>query len=239
MKKLLSLSILFLALFSVGCVNSEPVIVKQETKNERPVHNPELVEEKNEENKTNTFIEFFSPKEVVTVNLNMVPILKQYLQSVQDREQTVRRMNLIPIHDDYATLYLLEFSCYQESCSYILIDQNQDNRSHLIADLSQYIQMEFSPDMQKIFLQFNRPTDFSVSLGHAVVVNLQDWTILDLAETEVSILNYSNPILEINWADNDSLSFIIPHFFELNEKNITNWNENNNPTQTVILSIDD
>src|SRR5690625_3633993 len=173
-------------------------------------------------------------------------------------------MNLIPVHPDYETLYLLEFSCYDHACSYILIDQSKDNRSHLIADLSQYIQIQFSPNMKKLFLQFNRVKDNTMSPGHIVVVDLQDWELLKPVEQSPPILHYEHALLEVDWEDDERISgtttvirsssfhallevdwedderitVVVPDFSELTEASVESWNEANNPTKSVILKFD-
>lgn len=216
------------------------MIVKQETNETEPSHNPEFVEEKNEDNETHEFIEFSLPEEQVKLNLKMIPILNQYLQTVQDRDQTIQEMNLIPVHPDYDTLYLLEFSCYDHACSYILIDQSKDNRSHLIADLSQYIQMQFSPNMEKLFLQFNRSTDDAMSLDHIVVVDLNNWELLKPTEQQSTpIFNYERSLLEVNWEDDERISVVIPDFSELPEASTEAWDEADNPTESIILKFDE
>src|SRR5690625_92551 len=238
MKRILFVSLLFVTLLSIGCSQEDPVMIKQETNETEPSHKPEFVEEKNEDNETHAFIEFSLPEEQVKLNLKMIPILNQYLQTVQDRDQTIKEMNLIPVHPDYDTLYLLEFSCYDQSCSYILIDQSKDNRSHLIADLSQYIQIQFSPNMKKLFLQFNRVKDDTMSLGHIVVVDLQDWELLKPVEQSPPILHYEHALLEVDWEDDERIAVVVPDFSKLAEASTESWNEADNPTESVILKFD-
>src|SRR5690625_2798967 len=89
---------LFVTILLFGCSQQEPVMIKQETNETESLHKPEFVEEKNEDNETHAFIEFSLPEEQVKLNLKMIPILNQYLQTVQDRDQTIKDMNLIPVH---------------------------------------------------------------------------------------------------------------------------------------------
>lgn len=236
MRNFIRLAIFSVILLCIGCSNNEPVMTKLENQQSEPTENPELVEENGEENETNEFIDFFLPEERVSINLKMVPILEQYLYAVQDRERAVNNMNLFPIHTENNTLYLLEFSCKNESCSYILIDQSKDNPAYLVADLANFIQFEFSPNMEKIFFKFNRKTDFPISLTHIIIIDLNTWT--KLQPHPASSLNFSRPILDVSWVDDENISLVLPLISELTQENIQEWDRLNNPTETIILQLE-
>src|SRR5690625_7487375 len=137
-KRMLIIS--FFALL-IACSQEEPVILKKET-NTTDEYHPALIEEE-QEDENDTLIEFTFTEEQVMINLKNIPIFNEYLQATNDKEKAIRNMELIPI--EKSDIFLLEFSCANEHCSYLLLHPDTNNQAFLVADLAQYSQALFSP----------------------------------------------------------------------------------------------
>ncbi|WP_404452413.1 hypothetical protein LG329_18820 [Virgibacillus necropolis] len=238
MKKFVFLISLLLLL--VACQKEEQVIVKKTTpKNTK--ENPELIEQSNKnEDEVDEMIEFILPNEKVMINLEMVPILNAYLSAAHDPIRAVESMHLTPIHYDNSQLYLLEFSCVNETCSYLLLDKSDGNQAYLVADLALSKEIKLSPDNSKIFLQFNRDNLMALPLSNMIVIDIEEWELLPLTNitNEMDILDYQWPILAAEWIDNQSISVKIPDIVEPSSSLLSKWNEVKEATQEIILTID-
>lgn len=217
-----------------ACNNEEAIIIKPEKDVDHSnASEPELIEEDNEE-ETEKFIEFSLPNEQVVINLQVVPILDAYMNAVQDQEAFIEKMNLIPITREEETIYLLEFSCNNGLCSYILLDQDKSNEAFLVADLAKYVDTIFSPDENMILLTFNRESSFSLFLTDLIAFNLDEWELIYLEDKD---LNYKWPISDIKWENNNTVSFTKPLLIEYTEENIEEWIEAGKQTTTINLQI--
>src|SRR5699024_10777921 len=145
-------------------------IVKRDQSTATHANTPELIEEKGE-NQTEQHIVFTLPYEQLTIDLTNIPILKEYLQWVDDPKMAVEKMNMIPIDFEDKNIYLLEFSCQKDLCSYLLLDEGSKQQSYLLADMAKFVQSHSSPDDQIILLEFDRKDKFSLHLSHLVVID--------------------------------------------------------------------
>lgn len=181
----------FILLILLTACTEEPVIMKSESPPENPNQEPEIVEEGNDsEEDIEEYIEFALPEEEIMINLKLVPILDSYLQVAQNKEQAMEQMTLIPIQAADKTLYLLEFSCQQTLCSYLLLDQTEDNWAYLIADLAKLAQKTTSPDDTKLLFHFNREQASPPPFSDIVVIDLEKWepiTLHNQTEDEVML----------------------------------------------------
>ncbi|SHG24769.1 hypothetical protein [Ornithinibacillus halophilus] len=234
---------LFCLLFLLSaCINDEPAIIRKETTPPNPNNDPELIEEVNEE-KVDEFIEFALEEEIVRINLNLVPILQQYLTAANHREEMVEAMQLQNIHqEDENSIYLLEFSCNtnRSKCSYLLLDQSKDNSGHLLTDLAELKNVQLSPDETKLFFHFNRLTlDSPLPVSKVVTIDLGTWERLPLNTTNDNrmVNNYKWPIISAEWLDNETLSFYIPDVLHADIEHLNDWlNTANSQTTNIILT---
>ncbi|HLR80171.1 MAG TPA: hypothetical protein VK119_06280 [Bacillota bacterium] len=236
MRKLISVFTMFMML--TACAD-EPVIVKSDTPSEDPESKPEIVEQENDdEEEADEFIEFTLPEEKIMINLKMIRILDSYLQTFQNRRQALEEMNLNSIDTGDKNHYILEFSCHETLCSYILLDQGEENRAYLIADLAKLIQALKSPDDTKMLFHFNRG-ESRPPLSDIVVMDMKKWEPLALhyPTTEEAMLDYNWPILAAEWNDDNSLSATVPDITEPSAENLKQWKNTEKPTKEVILKI--
>ncbi|WP_188454578.1 hypothetical protein [Virgibacillus oceani] len=232
-------SLLFLLLLLLAaCSKDDPVIVKKGTKAADPNEEPELVEQKNKED-IDQFIEFALPDEKVMINLEMVPILNEYLYAMKDQEIAIEQMKMLKIDAIERDIYLLEFSCQKELCSYLLLDQSKENQAFLVADLAKAIQTKLSPDHSKILLQFNRETFLPVPLSDLVVIDLKNWQPVSLVNetNESKLLHFSWPIVTAEWLDDHTLTARIPTVTEPSANLLKNWQETGSKTTSIQFSI--
>ncbi|WP_164669220.1 hypothetical protein [Virgibacillus doumboii] len=232
-KRLLLLLIIFLA----ACTN-EPVLVKKDTPPEDPNKKPEIVEQQHDnEEEVDEFIEFVLPDEKVMINLEMVPILNEYLHASQDRKKVIEQMSIDRMDVTGKSLYLLKFSCHNDICSYMLLDQTKDNQAYLIADLAKLIQMEVSLDETKILFHFDRNIQSPVPPSDIVVIELEKWEPVSLVNqtSDKEILDYKWPIITADWNEDQTISATIP---DIGEPNLQQWNESDQPTKRIEFSIE-
>ncbi|ALX47308.1 hypothetical protein [Lentibacillus amyloliquefaciens] len=234
----------FIALMFLMACNEEPVIVKSDSPPEDSTQEPEIVEqeiEDGDEKEVDEFIEFALPEEKVMVNLKMVPILNSYLQAVQMREEAIEQMTLLPIQAADRNLYLLEFSCHEStSCSYLLLDRTEENRTYLIADLATLVQKTMSPDEKKMLFHFNREESHP-PLSDIVVIDLNSWEQKTLRNQtdDVDVLDYTWPILDAKWVSPDSISVIVPEVPEPSAEQLKQWENNNKPERDIDFIVNE
>lgn len=235
MKKIM-ISIICL-LFTVACQHDEPVIIK---KDEQMDAYEEEMNEDNSEESNEQFFEISLPGENVQLNVEMIPILEEYLNLVNDKAKAIQQMNLIPLHATERTIYLLEFACQNNLCSYLIIDEDETHSSLLIADLAKYDYGLFSPDESLLAIKFDRDDSFSLPLGHLVVMDLEQWNTIPLTNgsDETNSLHFQTPILSVTWIDDTTISMQIPTIAELTEENISTWESSEGLTTDIIFQIE-
>ncbi|WP_174613079.1 hypothetical protein [Virgibacillus ihumii] len=231
-KKLLCIAILLL----LTACSEESVIVKKESTSEDAATDPEIVEQQNSNKKeTDKFIEFALPDEQVMINLEMVPILNVFLQTAANKDKAIAKMDLTRINVDSKSVYLLEFSCHNKLCSYLLLDQSQKNQAFLVADMAQSEQVQLSPDNSKIMLHFNRKLSFPVPLSDIVVIDLDNWKPLKLKNVaaEEKLLDFRWPLISSFWVDNNTIEVFKPDLPKVTTSNIANWQKSNMPINKI------
>jgi len=179
------------------------------------ISEPEHVEEEADDD-VEEYIEFFLDDEQVTINLPGLPILNNYLQGSSNRKQATEEMNLTRIYSDEEKIYLLEFSCNDSLCSYIILNQHRDNPSFLIADLARLSETKISPDTSKLLFLFERDSGPSEKLKNIVVIDIYNWNRLQLVNetTADPILDYKWPLNNVEWIDDDTISVNKPDSIE-------------------------
>lgn len=236
MKKILLAITIILMLLS-ACANNEPAIVKEETVPE-PDSEPELVEEEHgDDEQVDEFIEFPLDDEQIIVNLEMVPILSEYLSAVTDRKKEIEKMTIDRVHSKDESIYLLEFSCQNESCSYLLFSQEEEKQAYLLADLAKSTNITVSPDNTKLLFQFNREGSLPLPLSNIVVIDITNWETVSLSNNtnDANILNYSWPLLNADWVDNEIIAVEKPSVIEPTNELIDEWQKTEKPSTTNII----
>ena len=235
MKKWLVVLILLLL---TACTDDEPAIVKTESAPEDPGGEPELVEQVDEkDDETEKFIEFPLPDEQIRINLKKVPILDSYLHASSDMQKAIERMKIERIPLDSARIYLLEFSCENELCSYLLFNRDVTDATYLLADLAKSVAMLPSPDQTKMLFLFDRKGSLPRPLSTIIVIDLENWEHLSL-KNETSgemVLNFTWPLSSVNWIDNETISAEKPAIPEPTDEGIQEWHNTNDSLVTNIL----
>ncbi|MGY0692174.1 hypothetical protein ACW2QC_05180 [Virgibacillus sp. FSP13] len=221
-----------------ACSKNSSAIIKKDSPPTDPNENPELIEEESED-EVNEFIEFALPNEEVMINLEMVPILNSYLKATADRKKAIENMNMLQIQAETSEIYLLEFSCHNDLCSYLLLDQSKDNQAILVADLAKSVQSKLSPDKSRLFLQFNRETKLPLPLTDIVIIDLEQWKQLPLTHKtdDKQILDYNWPIITAEWVDNQQISASLPDIVEPASDAIHEWQQSGKKTTIIELNI--
>lgn len=243
MKQCLLLTGLLFVLLLGACDKEEQVMVKEASSPQSTKEKPELIEQSDEEkDEVDQIIEFILPEEKVMINLEMVPILEAYLKAAQNRNSIVKSMKLSPI--DYggdSQLYLLEFSCVNQSCSYLLLDKTDGNQAFLVADLAKIKEIKLSPDNSKVFLQFTRENSTTFPYGDIVVIDIVNWKLLSLTNNtnDLKVLDYQTSILEATWNDNESIAVTITATEKTAQAQLSEWKETENAAKEIILTTNE
>ncbi|WP_156290503.1 hypothetical protein [Oceanobacillus salinisoli] len=241
MKKRLALIIFVILLSGCSETTDQPVIEKAEDTQYMEQTEPVIVEEVIDEEEMNEFIEFQVDEEILRLNLKAVPILNEYLSGVNNLSQAVKQMGIEKLPIEGQEIYLIEFSCTNDLCSYLLINQEKDKQSYLVADLAKFENVFPSPSETNIILQFSRTVSTHFPLvHHIIVVNVESWSTLPL-ENEMSdtdILHYTWPFQTIEWMDEENISITIPDTVNLNDENTAALDETElNKTTTIKLHV--
>ncbi|WP_053219853.1 hypothetical protein [Virgibacillus senegalensis] len=248
--RLLTWLILMIIMMMVSACSDEegqPVLVKSEEQADASEKKPVLVEKEAEEQDEDSeqeemFLEFTLPSEQVVIDLNQVKILKHYLSAAEDRETEIDGMSITRVDiPDKDTIYLLEFSCREDNCSYLLLNQQEEGGSFLAADLAMFKSASISPENDLLLLLFQRKQPSiheDITRDKMVIVDLTDMrrqkTLMDNGEPFKNEYNW--PILSASWKNNQSLSVTLPDSEETDES-LETWYESEQPTKTLELTI--
>ncbi|MBM7572194.1 hypothetical protein [Aquibacillus albus] len=262
--RIIGVMISFTIFLLASCSNDTPAITKIDSSEEEIDQNPELVEkevESKNESKVKTTIEFYLPEETVVINLDGVSILKQYLSNVDNKRYVINKMLLTPLEiPEYESLYLLQFSCENNACSYLLLDQKDEGRSYLVADLAKFRSAIPSQDGNKLVLVFTRSDD-GLTTNKVVPLDINDWETLKLEpfvsddpdkeakrrigdsedveiKEELVFTDYRWPISLVKWKDNETLVVTVPDIEKPNKKSLKEWSESEKYTREIELKID-
>ncbi|BAC13342.1 hypothetical protein ACFQ4N_10320 [Oceanobacillus iheyensis] len=236
---LIMLIILLIGL--VACSDNNDVIIKK-VESAEEAKDPVLIEEVDEKDEeVDQFIEFFLEDEQLTIHLNRVPILDYYLQGAENRDEAIKNMNMqhLPIED--RLIYLLEFACMNERCSYIIFNHDDEsNAAILLADVARFSNYYVSPNNQNIIFQFIRESQ-NVPLSHLVSIDLIDWRVVSLImpESDDTIIEYTRPIIGIDWINDQEINVISPKLDEITDQSYRSWDESEekkHENHTMIIS---
>ena len=231
---------LVILLLLTGCSGSAPAIIEKiDTVPDETEKEPVLIEQQEEE-ESEEFIEFSLEDEQILISLKIVPILNEYLKGVSNRKQVINKMHLERISAESHDIYLLEFSCVHDLCSYLLFHPTNEKLAYLVADIAKFSGSILSPNESKVVLHFSRFHASISNLDTIVVVDLDNWKLLSLnnEKSNDTILNYRWPFLSIDWLDNDSITIATPDIIEPTPELLTEWHEiEDGPTIHTIFSF--
>jgi hypothetical protein len=236
MEKTFFFSLFLMLLFIASCSSEAETDIEHVISNpDKNISETELIEEEADED-VEEYIEFFLDDEQVTINLRGLPILNNYLQGSSNRKQAIEEMDLTRIYSDEEKIYLLEFSCNDSLCSYIILNQHRDNPSFLIADLARLSETRISPETSKLLFLFERDSGPSEMLKDIVVIDVDNWERLQLVNetTADPILDYKWPLSDVEWVDDDTISVHKPDSIEPEDPS---QNIGDTPVTNIILRV--
>ncbi|QDP40014.1 hypothetical protein [Radiobacillus deserti] len=233
--------VLFLLILS-ACSNSdqEVAITKKSVKTDETVQEDPVLEDTSMDSEEEKMVlEFTLPNEQIIINLEHVPILSQFLRGVNDQKAVIRDMELIKLEVSKQPYYLLEFACYQERCSYLLLDQSGNGQSFLLTDLARYKQMAPSPDNTKMLFLFERKKtkNQTTLFTHQVqIFDIEEWKPVKV-ETEEYSLDYSLPILNASWENDEQIELSIADVSSLESPTLEYWYTSEKRTRKIKLTL--
>ncbi|MDL4842174.1 hypothetical protein [Aquibacillus rhizosphaerae] len=237
-------SFVLIIFFLVACSEESPTITKIDSSENNINQKPALIENELEENndeEKELLLEFKLPNEIVTINLERVGILKNYLDGVENSQIEINNMNLLPLEIPNETLYLLEFSCQNNTCSYLLLDQgNDDGRSLLIADLAKYQQLIPSPDNDKLLFVFSRNSDLAdYEKNRTIIIDMNEFISIHITNpNDKRFFEYQWPFEHITWKDNTTVTITIPEVLEPDSSLLNAWLQSERETKTHTIKLD-
>lgn len=188
--------LILLFIILVGCEENEPAI----TKIEEPPAEESTIEEVPEVTFTeeDKILEFLINDSVISIDANKIGILNAYLNTVKNTSIAIENMELNQISlNDQNEIYVLEFSCFENKCSYLLLNQEVNHESYLLDDLTKLNSFIVSPDgVYTLFtLQNSKETYFKI-------FNNQTWSTVPF--TQSFFLQPSTIISSSKWLDNET-----------------------------------
>ncbi|WP_440895157.1 hypothetical protein ACS127_11340 [Amphibacillus sp. Q70] len=239
-KRLFSLIFVILSLL-VACSKQQPIII-QEDINAKDEEAITLVEEEHDEDQEpQQFLEFTLSNQQVTLNIDQIPVLSNYLKQHTDSNKAIQEMQLIQImQDEYDSLFLLSFACQKESCSYLLLD-TESEQSHLLADQAKMVSIDPSPDLSNILFIFERSLpDKPWDINKLVVYNIEDWVEVTLTEDNnhlISLYTFRWPILNANWLNDDEIKIQLPDINKATNPALEEWYSTDNQPKKEMITI--
>ncbi|WP_407268186.1 hypothetical protein [Radiobacillus sp. PE A8.2] len=234
---------LILLLLLISC--SQQQVEQSNEENAQSEKQPSLTIEDTDEVIENEelYIEISQNNEKVKLNLTNIPILNNYLKASPDTQKAINSISVSPIEaTELISLYLLEFSCSNSRCSYILLDQSDESRSYLLADLAELDTISASPSQDKLMFVFKRMKQTKVEtaiFNKLVIMDIVNWKTLPFTSTlPNSLTKYTSPILTTYWKDDQSILVTVPDVIEPNVDSIVSWELSSDMnTITTELSI--
>ncbi|GGC79399.1 hypothetical protein GCM10007216_07340 [Thalassobacillus devorans] len=176
-----------------------------------------------------------------TIDLKKHSILNNFVSTSKDPQAKLETMKFIPVTmNEHADKALIEFACYENRCSYILIDFSKET-SILLADLAKLEQVQVSHDNQ-MAIKFGRTNQDGVTTHHVEVVDLSNLeektlTIDDENFPEATYQAYQFPIENMGWTSTSELTIDIPRVEDYASYNLENWKAKGAPATTITLTI--
>lgn len=242
MNKYYIILFLILSFLLAGCSEETPSIVKKDMSGNEE-ESVELVEQPSDEDEdeVDMVIEFTLADEQIMIDLNQVPILKNFLAQIEHRQQAIDNMKLEKIDiSSKDSLYLLKFSSNEDIGSYLLLDRTDQGSSFLLADLATLSDIVPSADASKLLFMFKRQNaDQSWQTNKIMVIDVANFTPISLTnDKEIKTNTFSWPIESVSWQDDDSIIVNIPAIEEPSSELLNAWVETEKITQEIILETE-
>lgn len=241
MKKRLLPLVFIILFFLAACSKQQPIIIQEDinTKNEESITFVE--EDHDEEQEPQQFLEFTLSDQQVTLNIDQIPVLSNYLEQHTDRNKAIQEMQLIQImQDDYDSLFLLSFAFQNDTCSYLLLNTELE-QSQLLADQAKIINIEPSPDLSNILFVFERSLpDKPWNTNKLVVYNIEDWTEVTLTEDNNNLITlhaFRWPILNVDWLNDAEIEIQLPDISKATNAALEEWYLTDNRPEKEIITI--
>lgn len=224
MRRILTLLIILILFTSCSTDENEGAIIKATDAIEEVLRNPDANSTEIED-EFEKYIEFEVDEEQVLVDISKIPILYDFLRIQQNPSRAIQKMNVEKLDIEQQNIYILQFSCMKERCSYLLFHQDQSKSAFLVADMAKFINVFTSPSQSKIALQFNRAGEDTMPLSNLVVFDIYNWQSLSLKsdKTTTIFLNYTWPFVAVEWIDDEQIAISIPEFIEPYKQSDEEW----------------
>lgn len=238
-----------MSLLLLGCSDNPPVIVQEEI-NPTSDEGVTFVEEdrgkdpEGPNSETQQFIEFTLTDRQISLHIDQIPILSNYLAQHTNRNQAIENMQLTQIdEDEFDSLFLLSFACENNSCSYLLLN-TETEQSKLLADQAEITRIDPSTDHSKLLIKFERQAiEQPWNLNKVMLFDLDNWSehTFTLDDSEDFIFSaFRSPILTVEWIDEAAFKVQIPDVSQPTIEQLTNWfNANEKTTKDIIISLED
>ncbi|WP_090792652.1 hypothetical protein [Pelagirhabdus alkalitolerans] len=230
----------------MGCNDEPPIIVQEEMEDEAEEESIELIEETVEsdsEEEIQQFIEFTLVDRHITVHIDQIPILSNYLATHDKRDEAIEQMELIDVGgESFDSAFILKFACENGTCSYLLLN-TETEESLLLADNAAMSIWETSSDGAKVLMVFERTLAESPwNPNKLMVFDLSDWALLTVEPLDDQQFNFSSfrwPIQEVHWVENNQIELTIPDVENPTIPLLTEWFEDDNQNlSTITLEVD-
>ncbi|GAA4071203.1 hypothetical protein [Amphibacillus indicireducens] len=231
------LSLLFIIL--VGC-SKEPPIIIQEVTDPTSETSIDLVAEEFSDVENAQFLEFTLSDQQISLNIDKIPILANFLKNHNDRDQAIQNMQLTQIlKDKFDSFFLLSFACQDNSCSYVLIN-TESEYSKLLADQARTVKINVSPDESYLLIQFERQLRTNPRVTNKLfVLDLDTWEeiILTFEDKDMTSLHsFRWPILDAEWRNDDELEITLPDLEIPSTSTLANWSESEDKPEKIIIT---
>ncbi|CQR47855.1 hypothetical protein BN1058_02186 [Paraliobacillus sp. PM-2] len=246
MKKILyHLILINLIVIFTGCSSNEKPVIVQEEMNGTEQESAKLIEESNEKDseEPQMMIEFMLEEEQLTINLDKIPILKNYLSQIENRKDAIDQMKINKLDiESTESIYLLGFAGSENMYSYLLLDPTDAGRSFLLTDRAKFLKISQSPDNKKLLFYFERTVKNQPwKTNKIVVLDLLNWEsnklINNADHNNIALNQFKWPILNIKWTDNESVSTTVPSIKHATKDELTKWINSEQSTKQVEFFI--
>lgn len=228
---ILLLSLFFLA----ACARSEPAIVREPV-SDVPDEEIILTEEKVEDSIVQ-HLEFVIDDQLISINLNEVPIIKHYLAQHNNRDLAVQNMMLEPVFSDSRDYYHLRFNCNGDLCSVLLIDTGSA-RTYLLADQVTFQTITGLDNRRQLYLIERGLANQSHVRGRILVFDFNTFQAESLLSDTIDVDQIRQPLWPIQSVriEDNHIYVELPDIDEPTDTNLDAWSESD-ARETVTHEI--
>lgn len=229
---------LLLFIFLTGCSREPPIIIQEAT--DTISENSIEIEEEYTDEEQIQFLEFTLSDQIISLNINKIPILYNFLENHNDKDQAIQEMQLIQIlKDKFDSIFLLNFACQESACSYVLINTKTES-SQLLADQAQIVKIKPSHEESYLLIQFERQLLNKNWLTNKLVIfDLEKWEEVILTEDDhnmTSLHSFRWPILNVEWLSDDELEITLPDIDFPTTTTLADWYESEDKLEKTVIT---